>query len=349
MKNIFYFQHINVIGGVETFFYYIAKKYQNRDITIYYRTGDEAQIKRLKKYVRVKRYQGEVIKCEKAFFNYNLDIIDKVIAKEYIQILHGDYKAIGFLPNMNPKITKYIGVSQLVCDTFKELTGIEAELCYNPVEIDKTEKVLRLVSATRLTIGKGKPRMQRFAELLDRAGVNYTWTIFTNDTNAIKNPNIIYAKPRLDIINHIRDADYLVQLSNTEAYCYSVVEALTVGTPVIVTDLPVYKEIGLNANNSFIVDFELSNVPIEKIYKGLPKFEYKPKADKWDVLLAKGKSTYQDDMKKIVKVQCITPYYDVQLFRNMNPEDEPFEVNKIRAETLAEAGVCKEVNADGNI
>ena len=27
MKNAFYFQHINTIGGVETFFYELAKKY----------------------------------------------------------------------------------------------------------------------------------------------------------------------------------------------------------------------------------------------------------------------------------------------------------------------------------
>lgn len=342
-KNIFYFQHINVIGGVETFFYYIAKKYQNRDITIYYKTGDEAQIKRLKKFVRVKQYRGEVIKCEKAFFNYNLDIIDKVIAKEYIQILHGDYKAIGFLPNMNPKITKYIGVSQLVCDTFKELTGIEAELCYNPVELDTNKKVLKLVSATRLTNGKGKPRMKKLAEMLDRAGVPYTWTVFTNDYTPIDNPNIIYAKPRLDIINHIAAADYLVQLSNTEAFCYSVVEALTVGTPVIVTDCPVYKEIGVNTKNGFILDFALSNVPIEKIYKGLPKFEYKPKLDKWSGILAKGASTYQKDLKTMVKVKCITPYYDMELYKNIKPTDAPFSVNKIRAETLREAGVCEEV------
>ena len=344
MKNIFYFKHINIIGGVETFFYYLAKKYQNHDIVIYYKTGDDAQIKRLKKFVRVKQYRGEHIKCEKAFFNYNLDIIDNVEAKEYIQILHGDYKAIGFLPDMNPKVTKWLGVSQLVCDNFKELTGIEAELCYNPVCLDKPKKVLKLVSATRLTNGKGKPRMKQFADMLTAAGIPFTWTVFTNDKDAINNPNIIYAKPRLDISNHIAGADYLVQLSNTEAYCYSVVEALSVGTPVIVTDCPVYKEIGVNVKNGFILDFKLSNVPIEKIYKGLPKFEYKPKLDKWDVLLAEGESTYLKDLKTMVDVQCITPYYDCELFRNIKPTDAPFKVNKIRAETLREAGVCEEVS-----
>ena len=51
MKNIFYFRLLNKIGGIETFFYNLAKKYNDWDITIYYQTGDINQIKRLKKSV----------------------------------------------------------------------------------------------------------------------------------------------------------------------------------------------------------------------------------------------------------------------------------------------------------
>lgn len=64
--------------------------------------------------------------------------------------------------------------------------------------------------------------------MLNAAGIPYLWTIFTNDFRAIKNDNIIYMQPRLDIIDYIANADYLVQLSDCEAYCYSVVESLTV-------------------------------------------------------------------------------------------------------------------------
>ena len=99
MKNIFYFRYLNKIGGIETFFYYLAKKYQDWNITIYYLDGDPKQINRLKQYVRVRKYEGEVIECDKAFFNFNLDIIENVKAKEYIQIAHGDYKAMDIKPN----------------------------------------------------------------------------------------------------------------------------------------------------------------------------------------------------------------------------------------------------------
>lgn len=344
MKNVFYFWHINEIGGIETFFYYLAKKYKNSDITIYYRTGDATQLKRLKQFVRVRQYNGEKIKCDKAFFNFNLDIIDNVEAKEYIQIAHGDYKAMGIKPNTHPKINKYIGVSKQVCKTFKEITGKEIELYYNPIEIDKPKKVLNLVSATRLTEEKGKKRITLLAAMLDGANIPYIWTIYTNDKDAIKNPNIVYAKPRLDIIDYIANADYLVQLSDNEGYCYSVVEALSVGTPVIVTDCPVFREIGVNKSNGFILDFDLKNAPIKEIYKGLPEFEYKPKADSWSKLLAKGASSYQKDLETKVKVKVVKSYFDMELNRNLTPKDPPFIVNKIRSEELTAAGVCEEVS-----
>ncbi len=58
--------------------------------------------------------------------------------------------------------------------------------------------------------------MIKLANALDRNGIDYIWYIFTNDTNAINNPNIIYMKPRLDVRFWIKRADYLVQLSDTE-------------------------------------------------------------------------------------------------------------------------------------
>lgn len=342
MKNIFYFRKINSIGGIETFFYYLAKKYKDYDITIYYQEGDYEQIKRLKEYVRVKKYNGEQIKCDKAFFNFNLDIINNVDAKEYYQIAHGDYKAMGIRPNTHKKITKCLGVSKQVCKTYKEVTGLDTELVYNPIEIDKPRKVLNLISATRLTAEKGKDRIIKLSKMLDEAEIPYLWTIFTDNTGAIDNPNIVYMKPRLNIIDYIANADYLVQLSNNEGYCYSVVEALSVGTPVIVTECPVFKEIGVKNNeNGFIVDFDLNEVNIKDIYQKSLKFEYKAKEDNWSKLLEKGKSTYQKDLKTKVNVKCIKSYYDMELKKNISPKDEAYKVSKIRAEELIDHNVAK--------
>lgn len=341
MKNILYFKNINSIGGVESMFFYLAKKYQDFDITIYYSTGDFKQIQRLARYVRVKQYKsGEVIKCDKAFFNYSTDIIDFVEAKEYIQIIHCDYAANNLTPHTNPKITKYIGVGKNVCETFTRLTGEECELCYNPIVVEKPKKVLRLISATRLTPEKGKSRMIKLADMLDAAGIPFIWTVFTNDTNAINNPSVAFMKPRLDIIDFIADADYLVQLSDTEGYSYSIIEALCVGTPVIVTDLPMLKEAGVvNGKNGFILNMDMTEVPLDAICDGLQAFEYKPKADGWAKLLAKGKSTYKADLKTLVTVKATQDYLDLEMNKIIRQNDAPYQITKVRADHLVGLGL----------
>lgn len=339
-KNIFYFTHINRIGGVESFYWYLAQKYQDWDIVIVYKTGDQDQIQRLRQFVRVVKFTGERIKCKKAFFNYTTDIIDSVEAEEYIQIIHGDYKGFNIRPIIPPKINKLIGVSQLVCDTFKELMSVEIDMVYNPIVVQKPKKVLNLISATRLTKEKGRERMIKFADALDKSEIPYVWTIYTDNGEIINNPNIVYRKPRLDIINFVANADYLVQLSDHEGYCYAVVEALTVGTPVIVTDCPVFREVGVNEKNGFILDHEMSEIPIKEIYKGIPKFDYKPPKDNWEKVLEKGDSQYKKDLKAKIQVTCIREYFDLELGRKMFVGDK-YTCNRVRADLLIDSGFAK--------
>lgn len=340
---ILYFGNINVVGGCESWLFYMVKKYPEKDITVVYKNGDAKQLERLRKYVRCVKYTGQRIQCEKAFFNYNPAIIDNVDAKEYIQVIHADYKVQSGLTNFtSPKITKYIGVSQLACDRFTEVTGKPCELCYNPIILDKPKRVLRLISATRLTPEKGRPRMIKLAQLLDDAGIPYQWLVFTNDTNGIKNPNVIYMEPKLDISNYIASSDYLVQLSDCEAFCYSVVEALMLGVPVIVTNLPVFKEIGLDDSNSFRLSLDMSNVPIKEIAEKKFNFKYEPPKDNWDKVLASGENTWKEDRKKIIKVKCIrnNGYDDLQLKRKVIYGEE-FECTVERADYLRELGLIK--------
>jgi len=338
-KNIFYFNHINSIGGIESFFYQLAKIYsEDNDITIFYKTADSKQLARLKKLVRCVRWKNEEIECEKAFFNFNLDAIDKIKADEYIQILHGDYKAIGIKPNMHPKINKYISVSETVQKSFKEITGIDSELIYNPIEVEEPKKVLLLISATRLTYEKGKERIIKLASKLDNDNIPYLWLIFTDNTNEIVNPNVVYMKPRLDIIDYIKKADYLVQLSNAEGYCYSVVEALSLGTPVIVTDMPVMSEIGVNKDNGFILDFNLSNVDTKAIYEKEFNFKYEPPKSEWQKELIKSKSNYKEELKMKYLVEALNTYEERKIedgvFKRILKAGEQFEVDKERLDVL---------------
>lgn len=312
--NMYYFYYLNTIGGTETFLYQLAKKYHEYDLTIVYRYGEQCQIDRLKKYVRCIKFTDQEIRCKRAFFNYGSDIIDHVHADDYYLVIHADYKAIAqrnpnFIKSIPEKINHFIGVSDLACSAFTEVTGKLCEKSYNPIEIEKPKKVLNLISATRLSREKGKERMIKLAAALDAAGIPYLWTIFTTDTDAIDNPNIAYMKPRLDISNFIAKADYLVQLSDNEGYCYSVVEALGMGIPVIVTHCPVFDEIGLkDRENCFFLDFNMKDIPVNEIYESKLKFTYTPLPDSWDKFLLKSSSNYEDERNTIYTVQALPTY-----------------------------------------
>lgn len=331
MKNVFYFSHINEIGGVETFFYNLAKKYEGKDITVFYRTGDPDQVARLREYIDVRRLQeNQTIRCERFFTNYNIDILDRVEADQIAQIIHADYKAQRILPQTDPRIQKYIAVSRRAKESFEELTGIPAELCYNPFVPDPRRKVLRLVSATRLTPEKGRERIEKLAKALEDAGVLFTWEVYTTTGEEFSNRHVVAMPPELDITPYIAAADFLVQLSDSEAYCYTVIEALTAGTPVIVTDLPVYEELGLDHTNSILVDLEMENIPVDRIWSWTGRVEgYKPPPDLWDQLLADGPSTYYDT----VEVQAIEPFLDLQENEDRKPRDK-WTVTKGRASYL---------------
>ena len=52
-SNIFYFHTLNSIGGIESFFYQLGKKYgKDFDITVYYHSADLAQVERLSQFVK---------------------------------------------------------------------------------------------------------------------------------------------------------------------------------------------------------------------------------------------------------------------------------------------------------
>lgn len=321
MTNIFYFKSISEIGGIETFLYYLSKLYKNYDVTIIYDYANREQLARLKKNVKCIKFSGQEIECE------------KVKAKEYYQIIHGDYKATGIQCNTNTKITKYLAVSKIAGESFYQKTGIKPEIIYNPLNIDKPKKILKLISATRLTNEKGYNRMIKLAKELSDKKIPFEWHVFTNKSD-IDSDFFIARKPKLNIINDIAEADYLVQLSDSEGYCYSIVEAMSVGTPVICTNIPVLKEIGVNKNNSYILNMDMSNINVDKIYKEIPKVtNYKAPECLLINYIDKIKSKYEEEKRMKYKVRALDTY------KRMNVRDEQLD-------KVPEAGEEFIVNAD---
>ena len=343
--NIFYVADINIIGGVETFLWELVKKYQKYDIAVVYNTGYDVQINRLKKYCMCYQHHNQRIKCKTAIINYDVSIIPFIDeGADIYQVIHGDYSnpVYTWKPLTHPRIKKYICITEYMLSTFDRISGCSnTMLSYNPLTVDDEEdNLLILVSATRLTKIKGKDRMIALANALDNAGIKYIWYVFTNDVNAIPNPNVVYMKPRLDVRKWIKKADYVIQLSDTEALCYTMVESLYLGVPVICTPFPFLDEIGIkDGKNAWVLNFDLSNMNhIVKNINNKLKFDFKLKEDRYDELLSHKPSHFKEDKITMVKVEALDTYEkynvtDAGLGR-VPKSGEQFEVTKERLNVL---------------
>ena len=128
----------------------------------------------------------------RAFYNFNLEALPQVEADEHIFICHAIYQQITQIPPLtHPKLTRWIGVSKYACDELERYgkalgKEIKAELCYNPLILEKPDRIVRLISACRLDDKvKGGDRTLKLIKALDnyceKTGRHYLWTIFTNE------------------------------------------------------------------------------------------------------------------------------------------------------------------------
>lgn len=347
--NLYYFKRICAIGGTEQFLYEMAKKYHKYDLTILYDEGDLDQLLRLKKLVRcVRRRPGEVYHAERAFYNFNIDAINQIEADEHIFVCHAIYQELGYQPPIDhPKLSRIIGVSKYAkaqIEKQKEIQNVDkpVELCYNPLTLEKPDKVVRLISACRLEDKtKGGNRTLKLIEALDKycekTGRHYLWLLFTNGmTKTITSPNVVVMNPRTDVRHYIADSDWLVQISNDmETYCYSINEALGYGTRIVRTPLTVAEELKIPKEAELVLDWDCGNVDeiAEKIFEPKQEFSYKPPKDGWSKLLVKKPSTYTFKDEKVL-IKPLRAYYDMELGRNVSNWDKPWEVDVERAKEL---------------
>ncbi len=295
-----YTKFLEKIGGIETWLYYIAKKYNIGQITLLYYSADLEQIKRLEPYIKTVQYTGQPIKCNKIIFTMAQTVDSRLYesAKERYLLVHANYGKIyeyGF--EKFPDMDKVYAVSNVARDCLKKLTEQEVFTLYTPTEIDKPKRLLKLISATRLTQEKGEERIMKMAEEFDKKGIPYIWLIFTDRPPEKVSKNIILMKPRYNMSDYIAQADYGVQLSTDESYCLFVQECLKLKVPVIITDLPVYKEVGITSKEAYKLKLDMSNLDVDKIYNKIPKVNYTPKnSDKDYMELLKGANNEEESI-----------------------------------------------------
>ena len=102
-------------------------------------------------------------------------------------------------------------------------------------------------------------RLEKIASILDEEDIPYTWNVFSDadDKTGTNHSGFIYRDSVINPLSYVKDSDYLVMLSDTESFCYSVLESLMLNTKVVVTPLPVFEEIGVvEGENGIVIPFE---------------------------------------------------------------------------------------------
>ena len=168
-------------------------------------------------------------------------------------------------------------VSQASKESFGEETK-NSIVINNPFVKLNPKKALLLISATRLdTNDKGQKRMIKLARQMNSRGIPFVWLYFSNVELSDAPKNMICMPPTLDVCDFIVRSDYLVQLSSTESFCYSIVESLSCGIPVICTDLPVLPELGVKDGvNAHVLPLEMDkDYPVDEIYENRLKGKFK--------------------------------------------------------------------------
>ena len=344
---VLYTHWTDIIGGIETFiFSWIMRMKQHYDITVLYDQMNESQIARLEPHVQVLKNSPDIsIECDTLIMNRVLDKIPQnVTYKQSIQILNGMVVAGYPMPKDRDKT---VCVSEAVKESWGA-DAADATVIHNMTYIEEPkEEPLLLVSATRIdTPDKGENRMIKLAKLLDKKKISYIWLAFTNRSLPPDAPKgMIRMEPTLDILKYIKKADYLVQLSNAEGFCYSIVEALSIGTPVIVTPISVLPEIGVkDGENGYVIPFDITDDLDVQRFLDKPSFNYKYNnatcVQKWKRLLGNSKPTHSYKPPEKIKIKIIREYSSLQINRIVK-RGEILYVTRDRADVLINAGYAQ--------
>ena len=254
------------------------------DITILCNTFDDSILLDLSCYavcdiyVREKQYE-----CDIYLHNYqDNDFKPNIYARRRFIVLHCDYAKYshsGAFEGHN----KYIAVSEDSAQGMKNVYGIDCTAIEPFLSEHKPKKVYRFVSATRIHRTKGWDRMMQLCQMLADRDIRFQWLLFT-DGRVKPMPYLGFlnmgAQPNEIVRDYMADADYVVQLSDHEGFCYSVHESLSVGTPCLVTDIPVFRNVIVNGYNGYRLPLDMDNIPLDEILNNVPNnFNYRLKND----------------------------------------------------------------------
>lgn len=314
-----YAKELDQINGRTSFVYNFCQQMKDYyDIAVIYESGDMSAVKKLRQIVDVRKLGTRAIKCDTLIVNSIHEDAPSVFAYDQkIQMCHAckTNKAWKI-----PKSDRTVFVSQTAMDSWNE----NGQVIHNMISQDNN-RPLMLVSATRVSEEKGQYRIVEFGRLLKSRGVNFIWLLFTDLTIKGMTEGMIKMPPVADISGFIKSADYVVHLSDSEAYSYVILESLINQTPLIVTPLPMLDEIGFkDKKNGYIVPFEMDAVTddtMDAIVHKIPQFTFKYDNDtlvqEWRDILGDSTPTKSYLPDQAVTVRVLAEYDDIELTKHM--------------------------------
>ena len=323
------------------------------DVTVLYCTGDYKRIQLMKRLVKLEKYEeGKTYECDIFIRNSVWGTIPKNIkAKRMIEMRHANYKYLldkGLLYQQykDMGINEIVGCGEYVSKMSDEVLHDHPTTIKNILLPRKeTNKVLRLISCTRLDPAKGWERMLKLCEMMKQANIKFEWNVFTNAFSYKSSYDELHLwKSRTDIWDYLADADYTVLLSDSEGLPYTVQESLQYQVPCIVTDVGGCTELIKDGVNGYVVPLDM-NFDINKIKK-IPKCReydnhsleewlkylgYNGKIDKTKIM-----QDFEKEEKEMkAKVKAIIEFNDMEENTKRKIGDE-FVTSIERAEYLVE-------------
>jgi glycosyltransferase involved in cell wall biosynthesis len=293
MQIIVYDHKVKELSGVKTSELQICKWLnKTHKVTFVYKFGDASEFKEV---CKVEQDNGQPFECDVVIQSSVFVGEANIKAKKKIQLIHTDLKHYDV--KILPKADVYVAVSELAGKKLKEHFGVEAVIIPNILKELKVDPVLRLITLSRLERGKGIDKVVEMATRIKQDGVRFEWSIYGTGALEVWLRERLWSLPEVSMKGYNPDAtlfikgnDYLVQLSESEGFCYSVYEALQRGVPVLITDWEGSdKIINTNGVNGYKFRMDLKDFDTKMILNK-PFFDFKmemPESilQKWEKVL----------------------------------------------------------------
>jgi len=327
LKIVFYNKTL-LSGGIEKCLELLSKEiYKDYEIDIIYTVDDildENIVNILKKYANVYKIEDQIIECDVMvwcylYFDYH-KLKKQIKAKKNIAWIHSMPRILPdcllddkeFIDDMDEivcvseAVKNNLNVSKdgIVIHNFVANNINELSEEFNPFE---NISGLKLVSVSRLSRGKGFDRLLLLAKKLKEKNIDFSIKIIGKGRSTEKDirdsfkdfDEVEFVGYKENPYPYVKNADYLVQLSDDESWCNSITESKVLSTPVLVTNFESSKEQIEDLKNGIVIPLEekeydnyISKILDNKevLRENLKSFIYKNEIDKWIELIEKEKN-----------------------------------------------------------